>query len=29
MTAIRHHSPAETIAKLTELTGVELEPVAP
>jgi epoxide hydrolase-like predicted phosphatase len=29
MTAIRHQSPGETIAKLTELTGVALEPVAP
>jgi epoxide hydrolase-like predicted phosphatase len=29
MTAIRHQSPGETIAKLTELTGVELEPIAP
>ena len=29
MTAIRHQSPGETIARLTELTGVELEPVAP
>ena len=28
MTAIRHHAPPETIAKLTELTGVELEPAA-
>jgi epoxide hydrolase-like predicted phosphatase len=26
MTPIRHQSPGETIAKLTELTGVELEP---
>src|SRR4051812_27903223 len=26
MTAIRHHSPAETITKLTELTGVGLAP---
>jgi putative hydrolase of the HAD superfamily len=29
MTAIRHRSAAETIARLTELTGIELEPVAP
>ena len=29
MTAIRHRTPQETIAKLEELTGVELEPVAP
>jgi putative hydrolase of the HAD superfamily len=28
MTAIRHRTPQETIAKLEELTGVELEPVA-
>jgi putative hydrolase of the HAD superfamily len=28
MTAIRHQSPGETIARLTELTGVELEPVS-
>ena len=28
MTAIRHESPGETIATLTELTGVELAPVS-
>jgi epoxide hydrolase-like predicted phosphatase len=28
MTAVRHRTPPETIARLSELTGVELEPVA-
>jgi epoxide hydrolase-like predicted phosphatase len=29
MTAVRHHNAAETIAKLTELTGVALAPPSP